>query len=145
MRHIVIASIHLYRRYISPYKGFCCAYRMHTGRASCSELGLRTVQRYGAFVGVAVLRRRLYLCGVAHRRCTPPNRRPHRSQRGDCDLPCEAGCDIASCKPGASIGNLFNCCDCASCDWPDRKKRNRDEEREVYLPPNRKNNDEHPQ
>ena len=29
------ATIRFYQRRLSPHKGFCCAYRAHTGRRSC--------------------------------------------------------------------------------------------------------------
>ena len=44
-------AIGAYQRYLSPYKGFCCAYRAHTGRASCSALGARVIRRHGLLAG----------------------------------------------------------------------------------------------
>jgi len=44
MRKLVLAAITGYQTYLSPYKGFCCAYRVHTGRKSCSALGFRAVR-----------------------------------------------------------------------------------------------------
>jgi len=125
MRAFVLAAISAYQRYLSPRKGFCCAYRAHTGRKSCSTLGFRAVRRYGVVLGLTVLRRRLYLCGVAHRRYAVPCRRPLRSQRGDCDV----GCDLPV--------DAISCCDAGSCDWPDlhqTRKRN-DSERHMHIPP----------
>ena len=121
MRTLVLSAIRLYQRHISPWKGFCCAYRVHTGRQSCSTLGLRAVRRYGVLTGLAVLRRRLYLCGVAHRRYGEPPMRPWRAQRGDCDcdLPCDFDCSFIP--------------DCGSCDWFGRKKK--EDEPPVHVPP----------
>ena len=125
MRRLLIAAIRFYQRHISPRKGFCCAYRAHTGRHSCSTLGLRAVRRYGAMQGLGVLRRRLYLCGVVHRRyATQP--RPALAQRGDCD--CDLPCDF-------DFGSL-DCLNCGSCDWGSGKKKDKDEQR-VYIPPDR--------
>lgn len=76
-RHIVLWAIRGYQRYISPYKGFSCAWRIHTGRCGCSAIGHRAIRRYGVLTGLAVLYQRLYLCGVAYRRftlCKPPSR-----------------------------------------------------------------------
>lgn len=140
MRRLVLAAISAYQRYMSPYKGFCCAYRTHTGRQSCSALGFRAVRRYGVIAGLAVLHRRTYLCGVAHRRFSPTHRRPHRAQRGDCDLgcdlPCDFNCDTPSGKSCSSITDFVSCCDCGSCDWPDRKRKGNEQEQYVYIPPN---------
>ena len=46
MRDLALASIGLYQRYISPYKGFCCAYRVHKGPA-CEELKRSLAKRIG--------------------------------------------------------------------------------------------------
>lgn len=139
MRALVLMAITAYQRYLSPYKGFCCAYRAHTGRAGCSGLGYRAVRRYGVWSGLRVLRRRMYLCGVAYRRYAPPSQRPHRAQRGDCDfgcdLPCDFNCDLPRGKSCFRFGDLLNCCDCGSCDWPDRKNKGNDQEQYVYIPP----------
>jgi putative component of membrane protein insertase Oxa1/YidC/SpoIIIJ protein YidD len=131
MRWLVLAMIQVYKRYISPYKGFGCAYRIHTGHPSCSTLGYRAIQRYGIWRGWALLRRRTYLCGVAHRRYSPapvglsvsPPSAALSSQRGVCD----AGCDL----PDVSVGT--HACD---CDWGNSKKKNKEEEQYVHIPPN---------
>jgi putative component of membrane protein insertase Oxa1/YidC/SpoIIIJ protein YidD len=47
MHRAFLLAIGLYQKYLSPHKGFCCAYRTHTGRAGCSALGFRAVRRYG--------------------------------------------------------------------------------------------------
>ncbi|MFC7421767.1 membrane protein insertion efficiency factor YidD [Iodobacter arcticus] len=110
--------IQIYKKYISPYKGFCCAYHVHTGRASCSTLGFRAIRRHGAFTGLAVLRQRMARCGQVYRRHAPLQRRPPIAQRGDCD------CDL----PGnISFSSFSDACDCLSCcngcDWPRRKQK----------------------
>ncbi len=132
MRAFILAAITLYQRYISPYKGFCCAYRVHTGRHSCSALGFRAIQRFGVLGGMAILRQRAYLCGVSHRRFSQPHKRPHRTQRGDCDLPCDFDFDLPN---GKSCSSFNGCCDGASCDWPDKKRNKKEEERYIYIPP----------
>ena len=143
MRERALAAIRLYQRWISPHKGFRCAYRHHTGRASCSQLGYRAVRRYGVRRGLALLRLRTRRCGIAHRRHAPPAR-PMRSERGacdlSCDLPCHGGCDgPASCDGPSDGGNargrgFIGCCDCAGCDLPTRR-RDKEEEQHVHLPP----------
>ncbi len=65
MRTLVIAAIDLYRRYISPYKGFKCAHNALHRRGSCSEYG-RLVFAKRAFVdAVALMRRRFVQCKAA--------------------------------------------------------------------------------
>lgn len=136
MRLLLLGAIRFYQRHLSPRKGFCCAYRHHTGRASCSALGFRVVRRFGAWAGLGLLRRRLHLCGVAYRRYNPPRFRPFVSQRGECDLPCDAGCDLPSGKAiGSRVCDCLSYADCGSCDWPDRKRKQQADERQVYIPP----------
>lgn len=136
MRKLVLAAIVGYQRYVSPHKGFCCAYRTHTGRKSCSALGFRAVRRYGALAGLAVLRRRTYLCGVVHRRYTMPRSRILHSQQGFCDVGCDLPCDVPSFDGCLSVGDFASCCDCGSCDWPRRNRKSQEGEQYVYIPPN---------
>jgi putative component of membrane protein insertase Oxa1/YidC/SpoIIIJ protein YidD len=124
LRWLALAGIHGYQRWISPYKGFQCAYRLHTGCASCSALGHRVIRRFGVWNGLPLLRERMARCGAvheAHRRqqadlvapgavaaaeAAMAHRRPPAAQRGDCDLGCgpDLPCDG---HPG-----------CAGCDGP---------------------------
>ncbi len=135
MRFLILAAIRAYQRYLSPYKGYCCAYRTHTGRRSCSVLGFRAVRRYGALPGLALLRRRMRLCGEVYRRYAEPlpRMRPPHGQRGECDpgcdLPCDGGCDLPDTKKcTASPG------DCLNCDFPDwRRKKERG--LSIHIPP----------
>ncbi|MFN9450449.1 MAG: membrane protein insertion efficiency factor YidD [Rubrivivax sp.] len=136
MRQLAVLVIRLYQRWISPRKRFCCAYRIHTGRSSCSSLGLRAVRRYGVLSGVSVLRRRTYLCGVANRRYSPQSLSMRRiKERGSCDLPCDSPCDGNSCDfPRVNLRgctDYVSCCDC--CDWPSRKEK-KEKEDEIHLP-----------
>lgn len=138
VRRALLAAIRAYQRFVSPHKGFCCAYRRHTGRASCSVFGYRAVRHYGVFAGLALVRRRTYYCGVAHRRYGSQARSPLHRQRGlcdiGCDLPCDVGCDVPSL---GQFCDLLSCCDCGSCDWPARRSGKRAErEKYVYIPAN---------
>lgn len=133
----MLSLIRTYQRYISPHKGFCCAYRCQTGRQSCSSLGYRAIQKYGTVRGLAVLRRRLYLCGVAYRRYSPPFKKAFRTQRGmcdvGCDFPCEASCDLRHINC-SSMTDFVSCCNCSGCDWPSRKQKGVDHDQYVYIP-----------
>ena len=130
MRHILLALIRGYQKYLSPHKGFCCAYRQHTGRGSCSALGYRAVRRFGVFGGLALIRRRTYLCGVAHRRNTPRRMPAYPLQRGSCD----ADCDFPGGGGLLKVCNLASFCDCGSCDWSDPKRKPSKKEKAVYIP-----------
>ncbi|MBK8185513.1 MAG: membrane protein insertion efficiency factor YidD [Candidatus Competibacteraceae bacterium] len=131
MRFLLLLAIHVYQRHVSRHKGFCCAYHVHTARASCSTLGYRAVRRYGGLAGFAILRKRLHLCGVAWRRNELTHHRPFPRQRGDCDIGCDLPCD----SPGDWVPDA---CNCGSCDWPEKKRKKRKKgENEIYIPPKR--------
>ena len=140
MRSIALPAIEFYKRRISPHKGFCCAYRAHLGRFSCSTLGYRAIRRYGVLKGMAVLRQRTRLCAITQRRFRESTA---TGQRGSapCDLPCDM-----SCVPDCNLPNIdckgvsryFNCCDGCACDGPERKKKPQDKDKgAAYVPPAR--------
>jgi len=104
MKHLLLAAIWLYRRLLSPYKGFDCATRVATGGESCSAYGRRVIARHGAGKGIGLLRRRLAGCGEAHRRTAYANTLLRR-QRGDCDV---AECVCDSCDVPCDCGNPAN-------------------------------------
>lgn len=112
-RRLVLAAIDFYKRHLSPRKGFSCAYRVNTGRASCSTLGYRAVRRHGVFKGLGLARERTWRCAGVHRevRAASWGPRPPGSlsgQRGDCD----PGCDVdPGCDPGC---DGWDAADCAS-------------------------------
>jgi putative component of membrane protein insertase Oxa1/YidC/SpoIIIJ protein YidD len=139
MRRLMLAAIRAYQRYVSPHKGFSCAYRVHTGRRGCSALACRAIRIHGSLAGLAVLRKRLHLCGVAYRRFAAPPllAGPHARQRGHCDLPCDlsphaAGecldCAGSALDLGSCINTRLGCCG--------GRGRKREQEQHVYIPPN---------
>ena len=140
MRHFALAAIAAYKRWLSPHKGFSCAYRMLTGRASCSTLGYRAIRRYGIVAGIALLRRRTRLCGVAHRRSLTAHHHTHIAQRGFCDPGCDLPCDVDLALPKSNTCNMFseflNCCSCDIGRTSSSRKKDRGTEKYVYIPPN---------
>lgn len=141
MKSLALALIRSYQKHISPRKGYCCSYRAHTGCCSCSALGYRAIRMKGLIRGLAILRERLYLCGVAHRRYGPKRIRPPRKQRGDCDfgcidLPIDGDCGGGG-KGKPSFCEAARCLESLSCDWPskDKKGRKGKSEEDVHLPP----------
>jgi putative component of membrane protein insertase Oxa1/YidC/SpoIIIJ protein YidD len=97
MKILALAAISFYQRYLSPLKGFNCAFRRHTGRDSCSAYGKRVIARHGLPVGLELLRRRLDDCHEIHQHyhpAMPAMSKRHRAQAGNCDLSCDAS-DVA--------------------------------------------------
>lgn len=65
-RNIAINCIEVYQRYISPYKGCCCAHRAVHDGASCSEWAKRAIRRVGIYGAFPLIVRRLKACNTAY-------------------------------------------------------------------------------
>ncbi|MES2257721.1 MAG: membrane protein insertion efficiency factor YidD [Pseudomonadota bacterium] len=135
LRRLALWSIRLYQKHLSPHKGFVCAFRVHTGRDSCSAYGYRVIARHGLLSGLILLRRRLRRCSERHARHAPA-RQPSalRRQAGFCDVPCDIPCDAPCelpelpCAGDAASGAADVACDVLSscgCDFPSRQKKDR--------------------
>ncbi|TCV84072.1 membrane protein insertion efficiency factor YidD [Sulfurirhabdus autotrophica] len=137
MKRLALLFIVIYQRHISPHKGFTCAYRSHTGQASCSALGFRAIQRFGVLGGIGILQKRLEKCSATHHRNVVAHLDWHR-QGGFCDLPCDLPCDTSCLDAGCNL--LSNCGSPGDCRdfWPSRKKRGK--EQWVHIAPNTKHN-----
>ncbi len=48
LNRFALAGLSGYQQFISPYKGFGCAYGVAYGRGSCSDIALRITRRFGA-------------------------------------------------------------------------------------------------
>ena len=100
MKRLALAAIAAYQRYLSPLKGYSCAFRVHTGRDSCSQYGKRAIARHGVVAGLRLLKRRMEDCGDLHHRHhhvqRPPLSARHRLQAGFCSWGevFEFGCDF---------------------------------------------------
>jgi uncharacterized protein len=132
VKALALAGVGAYRRYVSPHKGFACAFRVHRDGLSCSAHAERVIRRCGVTRGLALLRRRLARCGDVHRQHHGPQR---SMQRGSCDLPCDIPCDGSEIK---GLGHCFECADCG-CDGRRRderkgeQRRQREDERSPHL------------
>jgi putative component of membrane protein insertase Oxa1/YidC/SpoIIIJ protein YidD len=125
MRMLALAAITLYRRWISPFKGFSCAHRVYLGGESCSDYGFRVFRDEGFRTGLSLLGRRLHACSAVHR--AHSRKSPRRAggpsneyQTGFCDISCD-GCDLGS---GA---DMLSGCDACSCDLPSWRKKKSDD------------------
>ena len=57
MKHILIALIRFYRRFISPHRAPCCRFR-----PTCSEYAMQALEKYGALKGGWLALRRICCC-----------------------------------------------------------------------------------
>jgi len=127
-----------YQRFISPRKGFHCAYRVHTGCASCSALGFRAIRRHGVLKGLHLLSRRFERCAEARRQLQVLVRRP-RLQAGFLDCG-DCGGDCApDCSPGDCACDALDALDCLDCgDWSRREDKRRDSKPSARVPTTRR-------
>jgi putative component of membrane protein insertase Oxa1/YidC/SpoIIIJ protein YidD len=98
-----------YQRFISPYKGFCCAYRWETGRPSCSETARRIALRHGLLVLWKALPRQFDRCRAAYAAflaraaSADEDKNKERKWHDYCDIgPCDCvplpkHCDVGDC------------------------------------------------
>lgn len=126
MTNIAVGAIEVYRRHLSPRKGYRCAHNALHHCGSCSDFGLRVYRRLAFSTATALLLRRLTDCRTAYAAIIqmkaeaaddqpeqPPDRRKHEASNcGPLDAvncfsaptPNAAcldigGCEIFSCVP----------------------------------------------
>lgn len=128
-QYLSIGLIRFYQKFLSPRKGFCCAYRKHTGGRSCSGFALVAVRRYGVSALWRSFPKRLDECKIAAIRLSEDEQQKTKP----CEY-CEESLDTCSCVkdcsdsiscngpgiPGAdSCGESCSCgdsCSCSGCD-----------------------------
>lgn len=109
MTTIASTAVHLYRRFISPYKGFRCAHQAVHGRGSCSNYGLRVYDRRPFGQATALLKRRLEACRAAYQRVVAMTTAASASGKQDAEehkkhkrSACDPGdCGASDCAVGA--------------------------------------------
>lgn len=67
MRYIVSALITAYQRFVSPYKGFRCAYGVYHGGRSCSAIVKRIVLAEGLVGGWSAILDQFRQCRCAYK------------------------------------------------------------------------------
>lgn len=131
--------IGVYQRYLSPRKGFRCAYRVrHKRRASCSQFARRAIERLGLLPGVRLLRRRFDKCHHAKQVLdyqTPRREEEKKRPAGgtgsswsttDCVSGCDPGVPVDVCDGVTALAHVAGnatsglsdvaSCDVGSCD-----------------------------
>jgi len=86
----LVLAITGYQKYLSPYKGFCCAHRVWHGDLSCSEYTKQTLLQNGVWRSLPKIRARFQACKAAalalseqHNRERDNNRKKWRDKAGD--------------------------------------------------------------
>ena len=61
----VIYTIDLYQKYLSPYKGYCCAYKVYHNDISYSEFTKSIIKDLGFFQAIALIKQRFKDCKIS--------------------------------------------------------------------------------
>ena len=109
MRHFFIFLITLYQKYLSPHKGFSCAYACYHHSLSCSAMVKNIIAEHGVIAGWPLIKQQFLNCHLAYQlleterekqererreRSRRRNRRPQRecfSRQDKCDCALELG------------------------------------------------------
>jgi putative component of membrane protein insertase Oxa1/YidC/SpoIIIJ protein YidD len=113
VRHLALLLIVFYQKFISPYKGFRCAYAVLHGGDSCSEAVKKIVRDKGPFGGRRDIRARFQACKEANEILIRNGQR--RRGRNDCDECPDCDCDCTDACPSGKPGT----CEKMRCDLPD--------------------------
>jgi len=63
---IAISSIKFYQVYISPHKGYCCAYSHYTGKKTCSEFTKECIKKYGVVKSYFLHKKHIEKCQIVY-------------------------------------------------------------------------------
>ncbi|OKH19343.1 membrane protein insertion efficiency factor YidD [[Limnothrix rosea] IAM M-220] len=122
MGQVLNFAIWLYQKFLSPHKGFVCAYRKLYGDASCSEYFRRAIAHGGLADAIPLFQRRLFDCKQAKQQLLysslsyqmMANNKRRRKQRG-LDF-CDCGDLDFDGTPDCLEGCDCDFCDCDFCD-----------------------------
>lgn len=65
INRLAVLSIKCYQRWISPHKGYACAYRVKTGGSSCSEHAIKSIKKYGLTAAIKLQKKQFQRCKMA--------------------------------------------------------------------------------
>jgi len=92
MRSLVLVAISVYKKYVSPFKGFRCAYGVLHGGNSCSTEIYELINKHGVLKGIPLAKVQLKRCTAAYK-ILSSEKEDETGESGenknpeDCDLP----------------------------------------------------------
>jgi len=63
----LIYLINLYQKYLSPHKGYCCAYKVYHNDISCSEFTKNSIKNLGLFQATSSIKQRFQDCKISEK------------------------------------------------------------------------------
>ena len=129
-KHAALAGIYGYQRWISPRKGFRCAYSVRHGGTGCSGYAKHAIRDHGLWRAVPLIRARFEDCKTAaqafaaERGESEEDRKKRRADRRDGCVTCgdaacavPLGCGFGSAASGATRDpGDGSACDVNPCD-----------------------------
>lgn len=122
INRLALLFISLYQRYLSPLKGYRCAYASLHGGHSCSTAVKNIVADKGVFSGYADIRHQFEQCTLAYHEVQETEKKKKQKKqedKGDCSCVDVIDCvPMPSCKGKSSGGRADGCdipdlpCDC---------------------------------
>jgi putative component of membrane protein insertase Oxa1/YidC/SpoIIIJ protein YidD len=115
-----IALIGFYQRHLSPRTGWCCAYRIQTGKASCSRFARRAIGLVGLCRGLALLARRFAGCSASARALATAMATSRKDAADARDAEDREGAQVAPASTKESDPCTFLAVECCllGCPWP---------------------------
>jgi putative component of membrane protein insertase Oxa1/YidC/SpoIIIJ protein YidD len=93
---VALSLIGGYQRWLSPRKGYACAYRLAHGGTGCSGFAKAAIAETGLFAALPAIRQRFRDCKTAALTMTTDT----------------------SANPKRRKDRWYHNCDCSGCDWP---------------------------
>jgi putative component of membrane protein insertase Oxa1/YidC/SpoIIIJ protein YidD len=115
MSAMALSAIRGYQRYLSPRKGYACAYRLRHGGTGCSGYAKAAIADHGVICALPLARARFRACRAAAltmdgARGLPPQKRNRDRWWFCCD---PGGCDMSFCGRGKTGPDVTpDGCDC---------------------------------
>ena len=100
MDKFALFLIKLYQKYISPGKGYCCAYGSLYKNGSCSERVSSIIQENGVISGWSQIKQQFEMCSEAYEVIKKNNKKKEKKKKDENDLcsPLDA-CEVLNCIP----------------------------------------------
>ena len=104
--NVFIKFIVIYQRYISPHKGYCCAYSALHGKASCSSWAIHVLEKQTISLFFPLMKRRFQVCNQAHKILEKQESETNTNSDTVDPCPCK-GQPVADCCLGCGLPFLW--------------------------------------